>query len=344
MLNANGERIMARVAKIDSVIKHPDADTLDICQVGGWKVVTRLGEFKAGELAVYCEPDSFVPTEIAPFLSKGKEPRVYQGISGEKLRTVKLRGVVSQGLLLPLDVIPGHINHWLEGDDCSAALGIVKYEPPIPTSLAGLAKGNFPGFLYKTDLERCQNLVPQIEQWAYNQVRWEVEEKVDGSSMTVYLRDGIFGVCSRNLELQEDDNNSFWRAAKKFQLQEKIASTGRNLALQLELVGNSIQKNPYKLTDHNIYLFDIYDIDAGQYLMPDERYQLALDLDINHAPIIHSCWEMPMSCSVEDLLSFAEGKSTINPTVEREGLAFKSLIGRITFKAVSNSFLLKSGG
>lgn len=344
MLNAAGERIMAWVARIDDVIKHPDADSLDICQVGGWKVVTRLGEFAVGDLAVYCSIDSFVPTEVAPFLSKGKEPRIYLGISGERLRTAKLRGVVSQGLLLPLDAIPGHVNHWVEGDDCSAAIGIVKYEPPVPAALAGLAKGNFPRFLHKSDLERIQNLSKDLEQWSYNQVRWEVTEKMDGSSMTVYFRDGEFGVCSRNLELKEDDNNAFWRAAKKFLLQEKLTSTGRNLALQMELAGRGIQGNPYKLADHNIYLFDIYDIDTDQYLVPDERYQLTLDLDISHAPIINSCWEMPMNCSVDSLLSFAEGKSTINPSVEREGLTFKSLVGRTTFKTVSNKFLLKSGG
>lgn len=343
MLNANGERIMARVAKIDSVVKHPDADTLDICQVGGWKVVTRLGEFKKGDLAVYASVDSWIPSTVAPFLSKGKEPRIYQNVPGERLRTVRLRGVVSQGLLLPLDVIPGHINHWVEGDDCSQALGIVKYESPVPAALAGLAKGNFPSWIPKTDLERLQNLSKNLEHWAYNQSLWEVTEKTDGSSMTVYFRDGEFGVCSRNLELQEDYTNSFWRAARKFQLQEKLAVLNKNIALQMELVGVGIQKNPYNLSDHNIYLFDIYDIDRAEYLSPNDRYLLVCDLDIPHVPIIDSRWEMPMNCTMDDMLNFAEGKSKLWTTAEREGLAFKSLSGRTTFKVISNKFLLKNG-
>lgn len=343
MLNASGERVMAWIVKIDDVVKHPDADLLDICHIGGWKVVTRLGEFKKGSLAVYASIDSWIPSTTAPFLSKGKEPRVYQNVPGERLRTVRLRGVVSQGLLLPLDVIPGHTNHWVEGDDCSQALGIVKYEPPIPAALAGLAKGNFPSWIPKTDLERLQNLSKALEYWAYTQSLWEVTEKADGSSMTVYFRDGEFGVCSRNLELKEDDNNSFWRAAKKFQLQEKLTVLNKNIALQMELAGIGIQKNPYNLSDHSVYLFDIYDIDRAEYLSPNDRYLLACELDIPHVPIIDSRWEMPMNCTMDDMLNFAEGKSKLWTTAEREGLAFKSLSGRTTFKVISNKFLLKNG-
>ena len=95
-----GERVMARVVRIDAVEKHPNADALDICTVGGWRVVTKLGEYKAGDLAVYCEVDSWVPTEIASFLSKGKEPREFNGIKGERLKTARLRGELSQGLAI----------------------------------------------------------------------------------------------------------------------------------------------------------------------------------------------------------------------------------------------------
>lgn len=344
MLNVDGERVMAWVVKIDDVVKHPDADLLDICQVGGWKVVTRLGEFKKGDLAVYASIDSWIPSTVAPFLSKGKDPRVYQEIPGERLKTVRLRGVISQGLLLPLDIIPGHINHWVEGDDCSRELGIIKYEPPIPAALAGLAKGNFPSWLSKTDLERLQNLSKDLEQWSYNQMLFEITEKIDGSSMTVYFRDGEFGVCSRNLELKEDDNNAYWRAAKSFNLREKLQTLNKNIALQMELAGPKIQGNPYKLSDYKIYLFDVFDIDSGEYMSPYDRYLMVSDIDIPHVPIVDSRWEMSMTCTMDDLLNFAEGKSQLWTTTEREGLAFKSLTGRTTFKVISNSFLIKTGG
>lgn len=95
-------RKMATIRVIDAINPIPDADAIEVATVGGWKVVVKRGEFTVGDLAVYCEIDSWIPTELAPFLSKGKEPRVYEGIKGERLRTVSLRKTVSQGLLLPL--------------------------------------------------------------------------------------------------------------------------------------------------------------------------------------------------------------------------------------------------
>jgi RNA ligase (TIGR02306 family) len=95
-------RKMATIRVIDAINPIPDADAIEVATVGGWRVVVKRGEFTVGDLAVYCEIDSWIPTELAPFLSKGKEPRVYEGIKGERLRTVSLRKTVSQGLLLPL--------------------------------------------------------------------------------------------------------------------------------------------------------------------------------------------------------------------------------------------------
>ncbi len=94
---------MAWIARIDNVEKHPNADALDICTIGGWKVVTKLGVFNAGQLAVYFSIDSWIPHELAPFLSNGKEPREFESVKGERLRTIKLRGTCSQGLLLKLE-------------------------------------------------------------------------------------------------------------------------------------------------------------------------------------------------------------------------------------------------
>ena len=118
----NGERVMAWVAKVESVIKHPNADTLDICMVGGWKCVTRKDEFEPGELVVYISIDSWVPHELAPFLSRGKEPREFNGVKGERLRTIKLRNEISQGLILPVSVITqdgvnGQEYPFIEGSD-----------------------------------------------------------------------------------------------------------------------------------------------------------------------------------------------------------------------------------
>ena len=93
---------MSQIVRIDAVDSIPGADAIEVATVGGWKVVVKKGEFSVGDLAVYAEVDSWIPTELAPFLSNGKEPRIYNGVLGERLRTVTLKKQISQGLLLPL--------------------------------------------------------------------------------------------------------------------------------------------------------------------------------------------------------------------------------------------------
>jgi RNA ligase (TIGR02306 family) len=96
------ERKMATIRKIAEIKAIPEADLICAYRVDGWWVVDTVGKYSVGDLVVYAEPDSWVPTTIAPFLSKGKEPRVYDGIQGEKLKTIKLKGSLSQGLLFNL--------------------------------------------------------------------------------------------------------------------------------------------------------------------------------------------------------------------------------------------------
>jgi RNA ligase (TIGR02306 family) len=98
-------RKLATIDKISAIRPHPNADAIELATVRGWQVVVKKSEFKEGDLCVYCEIDSWIPAEIAPFLSKGKEPRLYKGIKGERLRTIKLRNEFSQGLILPISVL-----------------------------------------------------------------------------------------------------------------------------------------------------------------------------------------------------------------------------------------------
>jgi len=354
-------RKLATIRKIDALRPIPDADAIECAVIGGWTAVVKKGEFKAGDLAVYCEIDSWIPHALAPFLSKGKEPRVFDGIAGERLRTVKLRGQLSQGLLLPLD----HINAKLygnalvisndneifdvlqEGNDVSELLGIVKYEAPIPAQLAGEVKGMFPGWIQKTDQERIQNLKEELDYWLREQHVWEVTEKLDGSSMTVYLRDGEFGVCSRNLELKPSETNSLWKVAVRNDLELKLRRADRNLALQGELIGEGIQGNPYKQKGQEFFLFDIYDIDTSKYLTPAERKAFIEEHDIKHVPVLAFGAELYDTLginSIDGILKFAEGKSVMGMIgCEREGLVFKSKAMQCSFKAISNKFLLKGG-
>jgi len=323
-------RKLATIRKILDIQPIEGADAIECAQVDGWKVVVKRGEFEIGQLATYFEIDSWIPEHVAPFLCKDK--REFNGVPGARLRTIKLRGQISQGLLLPA------ANDAAEGDDVTEALGVQKYEAPIPAQLAGQVRGNFPLFVPKTDQERIQNLGFELEGWTTRDWIWEVTEKLDGSSMTAYLYQGEFGVCSRNLDLKEDENNSFWKAARANDLEEKLRHIGRNLALQGELIGEGIQKNPYALKGQQFYLFDIYDIDAGRYLNAIERQELTPDLQVNHCPVLDRTSLTDQSQA--SLLAMAEGKSALNAKTEREGLVFKCLNAEVSFKAISNKFLL----
>lgn len=323
-------RKLATVRTVLDVQPIPGADAIECVTVDGWKVVAKKGEYSIGDHATYFEIDSWIPEHIAPFLCKDK--REYNGIVGARLRTVKLRGQISQGLLLPA---PEAAN---DGDDLTDALGIQKYEPPVPTQLAGLARGNFPSFIPKTDQERIQNLRSDLEVWASNGSMWEVTEKLDGSSMTVYLHHDQFGVCSRNLDLTETDSNSFWGMARASNLEALLRGLGKNIALQGELIGPGIQGNRYALPVHQFRIFDIYDIQAGRYFDPAERANMVMALGLECAPVL-DCVSL-RGCAISNLLGAAEGPSTLNPKVEREGLVYKNMACEDSFKAISNKFLL----
>lgn len=338
-------RKMATIRKIDETRPIPDVDAIECAVIGGWTVVVKKGEFQPNDLAVYCEIDSWIPTELAPFLSKGKEPRVYNGVSGERLKTVRLRGQISQGLLLPIEVaFPGSDREfwWSQVDtDVSERLGIQKWEPKIPAQLAGQVRGNFPTAIPKTDQERCQNLVKEINAAIDAGLEFEVTEKLEGSSCTMYLDlEGEFHVCSRNLDLKFDKNNSFWRAAKKYDVENELRAAGAlGYAVQGELIGPGIQKNIYQLTDFEFRVFDVYNVQEGRYLTPGERAVFVSNLGLSHVPILRTRMRL---LPVQGTLELAEGKSVLNDNQEREGIVFKEINGGMTFKAISNKYLLKN--
>ena len=333
-------RKLATIRKIDALTPIDGADKIEVATVGGWKVVAQKGLYNVGDLAVYFEIDSWIPTELAPFLSKGKEPREFEGVKGERLKTIKLRGQLSQGLLMPLEEACKNIDSELfEGLDVSFPLNIIKWEKPMNAQLAGLARGNFPTQIPKTDQERVQNLTKEINGAIEQRMRFEVTEKLEGSSMTVYLIDGEFGVCSRNLDLKETEGNSFWATARRDDIEGKMRAVDEHwsFAIQGELIGPGIQGNIYKLSQPEFRVFDVYNIQSGEYMNPQDRRRLVERMGLSHVPVLTT---FMMALPVDELLTLAEGKSELNKDQEREGIVFKEVNGGMSFKAISNSYLL----
>lgn len=335
------ERKLATIRKIAAIEPIEGADAIEVAVVDGWKVVVKKGEFQVDSLAVYFEIDSWVSNDIAPFLSKGKEPREYEGVKGERLRTVKLRGQLSQGLLLPLEPTCANIESELfEGLDVSLPLNILKWERPMNAQLAGMARGNFPALVPKTDQERIQNLTRSFEQYQLD--TWSITEKLDGSSCTFYLDDeGSFHVCSRNLDLKEDEANSFWKLARKFQIEDIMRRNSMlGMAIQGEMIGEGIQGNQYKV-QLDFYVYDMYNTHTGQYILPVQLKAACERLGLKHVPIIAEATEIKEQ-TIQSILAFAEGRSLLNAS-NREGVVFKSnTVHDRSFKSISNSWLLKN--
>ena len=328
------ERKLATVVKIIDIQPIVGADVIVVVSVKGWKVVAKKDDYKVGDLAVYYEIDSFLP--IRPqfeFLRKSSYKRMGL-IEGYRLRTIKLKNTISQGLLTP---IPDGILDPKEGDDLTQVLDIVKYEPPIPAQLAGKIKGVFPSFIPKTDEERCQNLDMSL----YAGERVYITEKLDGTSFSCYFNNGVFGVCGRNWELTETNDNSLWRMANMLELKDKLTKLGKNIAIQGELVGNGINGNLYKLNDHKLFFFTAYDIDKGHRLFFDELEWLLFRLDVPMVPVLEKYgYVLPNENLVDNMLKYAEGKSILNMGVDREGVVVRGLETEFSFKAINNVYLL----
>jgi RNA ligase (TIGR02306 family) len=336
-------RKLASIRRISEINPIEGADAICLAAIDGWNVVVKIGEYSPGDRVVYLEIDSFIPTEIAPYLTKNAAmPKEYNGVRGERLRTIKLRGALSQGLVLPMNTkIPG-TNETLEdmnledGSDVSEILGIQKWEPAIPAQLAGKMRGNFPTELCpRTDQERVQNLLKDVLR--NPEYTYEVSLKIDGSSMTVIRWEYNLRVCSRNLELlvsEENSSNSFIKAA--LEIQDKIPN---GYAFQGELYGEGIQGNKEGIKGQRFAVFDVYDIKNQKYLNPMERRSLCAELGIEHVPVLNEC-QKSLS-TVQEFLDMADGPS-INAKL-REGLVWKcNEDPSFSFKAISNKWLMKN--
>lgn len=337
-------RKLASIQKIKALELIEGADAIEKATVLGWQLVVQKGQFNVGDMVVYCEIDSVMPDKPEFEFLKSR---------GMRIKTIRLRGQISQGICFPLSILP---NDFLvvEDADCTDVLGITKYEPVIPACLRGVKKGRFPSFIPKTDETRVQVLQKVLDK--YKGEKCYVTEKLDGSSATFYIKDGEFGVCSRNLELLEDAENSFWKVAKEMDIEAKLRSIGKNIAIQGELIGEGIQGNKLKLKGHTVKFFNAFDIDKFEYLNFFDFNELIVGkLELPIVPIVSLDYELEND--IDAIIKMATIKSQLLQDVWAEGIVirpYKEKIdlllsnenfnnGRVSFKAINPEFLLKHG-
>ena len=344
------KRKLATIQIIKEVQPIEKADAIEKVRVKDWWAVVKRDTFKEGDLCVFFEIDSLLPLSnpAFDFLAKGTKSKTMtikgKEYTGYRLKTIRLRKQISQGLALPLKEFFDNPAEYKVDQEVSEILGIVKYEPPVPANLAGKAKGFFPGFLRKTNEERIQNCADLLEK--HKNETFYITEKLDGSSATFYKKNDELGVCSRNLELLETKENTLWKIANENDLKETLPN---DFAIQGEVVGEGIQKNPLKIKGQKLFVFNVYNIKDGRYLDFEEFVKFCEKIGVDTVPIIDSAYIL--NNSVEELLEIADGKSKLLNTANREGLVFRPIIesedeingsiSRLSFKVVSNKYLLK---
>lgn len=328
------DRSLARLVQIDNITPIENADAIEAAKIGGWIVVVRKGEFRPGNFAVFFEIDTALPLDDPRFTFLGSRgTKKVDGREYHVLKTARLRGVYSQGLLLPTEEFPELLEWTVIDGDLTKHMGLGKYEKPLPMNSG--AVGDFPtNIVQKTDSERAQNL--SGGQWTVIQRHeWYATEKVDGSSCTVICNeDGQIIVCSRNWQLEEGDN-VFWNAARTF-----TSHLSNNEVVQFEVVGPGIQDNRLGLSEVRPIVFDFHS--HGQ-IIPRSEWPAWVT---EHAtPIV----DLPFPDSAKHAIEQIEGlKSLVSPGRMAEGVVWHTTDGskvdrldRSTFKAINNRYLLK---
>ena len=340
------ERALATVESIDYITPIENADSIELAKVRGWNVVVRKGDFTEGEPVVYFEIDSFLPLDDSrfTFLAPRGARKNPEGVEGHVLKTAKLRGQYSQGLIMPLSDFP-EIEVWSYGSDVTSYIkGLEKWDPPIPAELSGSAKGSFPSAFAKTDEERIQNI-----EWVFGSELvegWVATEKIDGASMTVYIKDGEEGVASRNWDLEETSHNTMWKLARELDLFGIMSrwvhqiDKGISVAFQGEIFGPGIQGNPLDVKEVQFRLFSVQI--AGSHIPRDMWPDEVLDLAVP----VHN---LPYPGTIDEALAQVENlKSLINPQRAVEGVVWRNTRvsnfkngARASWKAISQRYLMK---
>lgn len=339
--NTQKSRHLASIQQIVDLQPIENADSIELARCLGWNTVIKRGQFKIGDLVIFFEIDCVLPkTPTFEFL-KDKH---------YKIKTCRLRGAVSQGLCMPLSILPP--GEYKVGDDVTEILGVTKYEKPIPVQLRGRVRGNFPRGIPKTEELRVQS-IPDVVQ-KYQGYTFTRTEKANGTSATYFLdEDTGLHCCSRNLDLAPEivhpfNGTAYWQIADKMNIEEIIKTLGKDVVLQGEIIGNGINGNQYKLNDIQFKIFNLYDKKNHVYFDQHVLNDTIEGFGFPKSWFVPYLGEITLDHNVDQLVEMAYGKSLINPDVIREGLVFRvspevidPFVGRVSWKVISPNFNLE---
>lgn len=329
------KRKLASIQTISSLDAIEGAERIVKARVMGWDVVVKKDEFEVGSKCVFVEVDGVLP-DGQPWAEFMRDRKF-------RVKTIRLKKVLSQGLVLPLSILPpGDYN--LE-DDVTEVLGITKYEPPQHNGgfHLGNSAGNFPHYIPKTDEIRIQSCLRCLDELRGHP--YYITLKCDGTSSTFSKYQGEFLASSRNWAKKEDDKNVYWKMVYKYDLANKVPE---GFAIQGEIIGPGIQSNRLMLADTDLRVFTIYDIESRRRVEFQQLVQMCQDLSLPMVPVLEE--GDVFDYTLEQLLEFTKGKyeGTNN---HREGIVVRpkvniyseKLQGPLSFKCINNDYLLKYG-
>jgi RNA ligase (TIGR02306 family) len=331
-------RSLVSIQKVKQISTIVDSDFLELVHVMGWQCVAKKGEFLEGDLGIYYEVDSFLPLDDRyEFLRNSSYRENEDNGKGFRIRTVKMRGQLSQGLLLPLKIFPELGEGLIECTDLTEKLNVKKWYIPETANAGGVIIGERPYGIPASDEIRIQSALELLDQ--LKDKPYYITTKMDGTSGIVYYIDGKTGCCSRNKEIKDEATALYWMPVYKYGLKEKLVQLGKNIVLTGEICGPGIQKNKLRLARTECYVFDVKDWDSGRYLPYDESCKICSDLGIPVVPLEERGEHF--NYTLDELLERAKGK--YQSGLDKEGIVVRDALNpkAVSFKVLNNDALLK---
>jgi tRNA-binding EMAP/Myf-like protein len=329
---------LAVIAKVLELAPIEGADRIERATVLGWHVVVKKGLHKVGDLVVMVFPDSYAPKRYVD--------ETYVGDEKVRIKTVKMRGQYSAGLVLPLyeltqaAIISGYPpEDWQEGMEVSVPLGIEKWVAPASASTDGETLADFPTrYISKTDelnfRSEPEALLEARTDPRFKNVEFVATLKCDGTSATYIQSDGMFHVCGRNREFKDTPGNVYWEIAKKYKLEGNLPD---GYAIQGEICGPGIQKNPLKTDRRELFVFGVKNIRTHEWLGWDALLVFCAQLFVPTVREITRFVFTMNTPSLEDLQELANDTKYDNGRSNAEGVVIKPAVP-ISSKVLQKSY------
>lgn len=346
-------RKLASIQRVWKIEPIEGADRIELAHVLGWQCVVNKGQFQPMDIAVYFEIDSFLPIrDEFEFMRSSSYKKTDIMGEGFRLRTMRFRGQISQGLLLPISQFPEIPKDADVGDDVAELLGVRKWEIEERATTGGTVIGTLPYDIPHTDETRVQE-EPELIQ-AFAGLEYYISTKMDGSSHSIGIDENGFHVTGHNYEYKDDGSSSFYKLVKAREYQAKMeyymkALGMKTLTIQGELCAPGIQQNRLRLTKPEWYVFTIRE--NGKRVGLKRMLQICEALDITPVPIEEVGTDLPSKYpTVEALLSRADGEYPNGG--KKEGIVIRPtepvfcplISASLSMKVVSNKYLLKNDG